>query len=135
MAAARSGSRQAPSSYHPVQQQPTPDRYRQIQQALADRGYFAGPVDGTWGASSSDALKRFQHDQNLTEDGKVGSLVLIALGLGPKRDGSPDTKNVSPAQPASDSVPDADSNASAAPAPPVPAPPPDSGPVPEAVPR
>ena len=32
-----------------------------------------------------DALKRFQHDQNLPEDGKVGSLSLIALGLGPKR--------------------------------------------------
>jgi hypothetical protein len=32
-----------------------------------------------------DALKRFQHDQNLIEDGKVGSLSLIALGLGPKR--------------------------------------------------
>ena len=58
------------------------------QQALADRGYFAGPVDGSWGATSVDALKRFQHDQNLTEDGKVSSLSLIALGLGPKRDGS-----------------------------------------------
>lgn len=42
-------------------------------------------MDGNWGASSMDALKRFQHDQNLVEDGKVGSLSLIALGLGPKR--------------------------------------------------
>ncbi len=43
-------------------------------------------MDGEWGASSVDALKRFQHDQNLTEDGKIGSVSLIALGLGPKRE-------------------------------------------------
>jgi hypothetical protein len=69
----------------PVQQQPTADRYKEIQQALAAKGYFAGPVDGNWGADSVDALKRFQRDQNLTDDGKIGSLSLIALGLGPKR--------------------------------------------------
>jgi len=32
-----------------------------------------------------DALKRFQREQNLTEDGKIGSLSLIAMGLGPHR--------------------------------------------------
>lgn len=68
-----------------VQQQPTPDRYREIQEALASRGYFSGTPDGTWGADSVDALKRFQRDQNLPDDGKIGSLSLIALGLGPKR--------------------------------------------------
>jgi peptidoglycan hydrolase-like protein with peptidoglycan-binding domain len=67
------------------QQQPTPDRYKEIQQALADKGYFSGSPDGVWSATSTDALKRFQHDQNLNEDGKVDSLSLIALGLGPKR--------------------------------------------------
>jgi peptidoglycan hydrolase-like protein with peptidoglycan-binding domain len=67
------------------QQQPTPDRYREIQQALGEKGYFAGEPDGTWGAESVEALKRFQRDQNLTEDGKIGALSLIALGLGPRR--------------------------------------------------
>ncbi len=81
--ASKTGAKQAANSYTP--QQPTPDRYKEIQQALADKGYFGGPVDGNWGPSSTDALKRFQHDQNLIEDGKVGSLSLIALGLGPKR--------------------------------------------------
>ena len=71
-----------------LQQQPTPERYREIQQALTEKGYFAGPVDGAWGADSVEALKRFQRDQNLTDDGKIGSLSLIALGLGPKREGS-----------------------------------------------
>jgi peptidoglycan hydrolase-like protein with peptidoglycan-binding domain len=69
----------------PTQQQPTADRYKEIQQALADKGYFQGPVDGAWNAGSIDALKRFQKDQNLDPDGKIGSLSLIALGLGPKR--------------------------------------------------
>ena len=73
-------------SRHSVQQQPTPQRYKEIQQALADKGYFKGAVDGNWATDSVDALKRFQHDQNLPEDGKIGSLSLIALGLGPKHD-------------------------------------------------
>jgi peptidoglycan hydrolase-like protein with peptidoglycan-binding domain len=68
-----------------VQQQPSVDRYKEIQQALADKGYFPGTVDGTWGPESVDALKRFQKDQNLEIDGKIGALSLMALGLGPKR--------------------------------------------------
>lgn len=69
----------------PVQMQPTTDRYKEIQQALADKGYFRGTPDGTWGSESVEALKRFQKDQNLDPDGKIGSLSLMALGLGPKR--------------------------------------------------
>jgi len=69
----------------PTQQQPSADRYKEIQQALADKGYFQGPVDGAWNPGSVEALKRFQKDQNLDPDGKIGSLSLIALGLGPKR--------------------------------------------------
>ncbi|HUA86021.1 MAG TPA: peptidoglycan-binding domain-containing protein [Bryobacteraceae bacterium] len=68
-----------------AQLQPTPERYKEIQEALASKGYFKGTADGAWGADSVDALKRFQRDQNLTDDGKIGSLSLIALGLGPKR--------------------------------------------------
>jgi peptidoglycan hydrolase-like protein with peptidoglycan-binding domain len=67
------------------QQAPTPDRYKEIQQALADKGYFKGTVDGKWGSDSIDALKKFQTEQSLEPDGKIGSLSLIALGLGPKR--------------------------------------------------
>jgi peptidoglycan hydrolase-like protein with peptidoglycan-binding domain len=73
------------------QQQPTPDRYKEIQQALSDKGYFKGSADGNWGPESVDALKRFQREQNLTEDGKIGSLSLIALGLGPKRTTTPES--------------------------------------------
>lgn len=68
-----------------TQKEPDPERYKEIQQSLADKGYFAGPVNGTWGPGSVEALKRFQRDQNIGDDGKLGSLSLIALGLGPKR--------------------------------------------------
>jgi peptidoglycan hydrolase-like protein with peptidoglycan-binding domain len=64
---------------------PTPERYKEIQQALAGKGYFKGAANGEWGPDSVDALRRFQADQSLDVDGKIGSLSLIALGLGPKR--------------------------------------------------
>ena len=72
-------------SHYRGPQTPTPERYREIQQRLADKGYFHGSVDGNWGSDSVDALKRFQKEQGLDPDGKLGSLSLIAMGLGPKR--------------------------------------------------
>jgi len=76
------------------QQHPDPDRYQEIQKALADRGYFKGQVNGQWGDDSVDALKRFQTDQKLPDDGKINAPTLIGLGLGPKHDGA-----VAPAAP------------------------------------
>ena len=67
------------------QQAPTPERYKEIQQALASKGYLQGESTGEWGPDSVDALKHFQTDQSLAPDGKISSLSLIALGLGPKR--------------------------------------------------
>ena len=64
---------------------PTPDRYKEIQEALATRGYLQ-PEDasGHWDQASIEALKKFQADQKLDSTGKLNSLSLIALGLGPK---------------------------------------------------
>jgi peptidoglycan hydrolase-like protein with peptidoglycan-binding domain len=81
-----SKSKRPPVVVHRAPQQPSPERLKEIQQALAEKGYFRDEPDGNWGPASIDALKRFQHDQNLVEDGKIGSLSLIALGLGPKRE-------------------------------------------------
>lgn len=79
--------RSAIPSFRAGQQKPTPDRVRDIQSALIARGYMQGEADGNWGGSTVDALKRFQQDQNLSADGKLTSLSLIALGLGPRRSG------------------------------------------------
>jgi hypothetical protein len=88
----------------PAQQQPTPDRFREIQQALADKGYFKGPVDGNWGPESTEALKRFQQEQNLDPDGKLSALSLIALGLGP-RHGTASAEAAKPPDAAATSIP------------------------------
>jgi hypothetical protein len=75
------------ASWRNTQRTPTPERYKEIQQALATKGYLqtAAP-SGVWDANSVEALKKFQQDQNLDPSGKLDSLSLIALGLGPKRD-------------------------------------------------
>ncbi len=72
------------------QMTPSTDRYREIQGALASKG-FLNPEDatGNWNQASSDALKKFQAEQNLESSGKINSLSLIALGLGPKRETAP----------------------------------------------
>ncbi len=71
------------------QLQPDADRYREIQNALSEKGYFKGEVNGQWEDDSVGALTRFQADKGLTDDGKINALSLIRLGLGPKHDGSP----------------------------------------------
>ena len=66
---------------------PAPERYQEIQQALVSKGYLKPEeASGVWDQNSSDALKRFQSEQKLPGTGKIDSLSLIALGLGPKRD-------------------------------------------------
>ena len=66
---------------------PSSQRYKEIQEALASKGYL-NPEDanGTWNQASMDALKKFQAGQNLDSTGKINSLSLIALGLGPRRE-------------------------------------------------
>jgi peptidoglycan hydrolase-like protein with peptidoglycan-binding domain len=69
------------------QSAPTADRYREIQEALAARGYLSmEEANGNWGSSSTDAMKKFQAEQTLETTGRIDSLSLIALGLGPRHD-------------------------------------------------
>jgi hypothetical protein len=63
---------------------PTPERYKEIQSALAQRGYLKKDANGVWDSDSTDAMRRFQQDQNLEPSGKLNSLSLIALGMGAK---------------------------------------------------
>jgi peptidoglycan hydrolase-like protein with peptidoglycan-binding domain len=45
---------------------------RRVQKRLTLAGYDTGGVDGIFGANTESAVKRFQRDQGLTEDGIVG---------------------------------------------------------------
>jgi hypothetical protein len=91
--AARRGKKGPPAkrvTWRNRQLAPTSQRYKEIQEALAAKGYLK-PEDanGTWTPASADALKKFQAGQNLDSTGKINSLSLIALGLGPKRETAP----------------------------------------------
>jgi hypothetical protein len=74
----------AAATWRNRQTEPTPERYKEIQQALADKGYLKSDPSGVWDAQSTDALLRFQTDKQLSPTGKLSAASLIALGLGPK---------------------------------------------------
>ena len=72
---------------------PTTDRYKEIQDALVAKGYLQpDDANGKWDSASVEALKRFQAEQSIDSTGKINSLSLIALGLGPKYDSAPTPK-------------------------------------------
>ncbi len=54
---------------------------RDVQQALKDRGYYTGTVDGIYGTGTYNAIVAFQRDNGLTADGIAGAATLAALGI------------------------------------------------------
>ena len=92
----RTVARRAPA---PVNQRvPTKDRYTEIQQALADAGYFTGEADGAWNQNSVEALKAFQDASGFEPTGKIDSRSLIKLGLGPNYESSSAPPSAAPVQ-------------------------------------
>ncbi len=57
------------------------DDVRAEQQALKDKGFDPGPIDGISGPRTRAALRQFQAKQNLKEDGRLGPETRDALGL------------------------------------------------------
>jgi uncharacterized protein (TIGR02594 family) len=55
---------------------------RRIQQALKDKGFDPGEVDGIWGRNTITAVKQFQTQQGLEVDGVVGPQTTAALFAG-----------------------------------------------------
>ena len=56
-------------------------RVRDAQQALKDKGFDPGPVDGLMGPATRAALKKYQEKENLNEDGRLGPKTLDSLGV------------------------------------------------------
>jgi len=54
---------------------------RDVQQALNDKGYDAGMVDGQWGPRTETAVKRFQQASGLPQTGGLENSTLVALGV------------------------------------------------------
>jgi peptidoglycan hydrolase-like protein with peptidoglycan-binding domain len=82
----RTPVRRRATTWRNRQMSPTPQRYKEIQEALVAKGYLQEPATGVWGSQSIDALRNFQRDQHLEPSGKIDSVSLIALGLGPRYD-------------------------------------------------
>ncbi|HBR14069.1 MAG TPA: hypothetical protein DD723_00800 [Candidatus Omnitrophica bacterium] len=51
----------------------------QIQKALKSAGYYNGPLDGKIGAKTQEAIMKFQKDNGLKVDGKVGRMTWSEL--------------------------------------------------------
>jgi phage tail tape-measure protein len=51
------------------------------QQALVDRGYSVGAVDGQWGPGTESALLKFQRENGLTQSGMLDAPTRSALGI------------------------------------------------------
>jgi hypothetical protein len=54
-------------------------RVRELQRALNDLGYRAGQPDGVYGSQTVAAVRRFQREAGLPEDGIAGARTLQAL--------------------------------------------------------
>ena len=54
---------------------------RKIQQALDDKGFKSGRVDGSWGPETEAALKDFQRWAMLSPTGEVDPISITVLGL------------------------------------------------------
>lgn len=74
MSLGESGSAQSPNT--PPE---TTELVTSIQKTLAKLGYDPGPVDGLWGAATSNAIRKFESARNLPVRGRVSGRVLREL--------------------------------------------------------
>jgi peptidoglycan hydrolase-like protein with peptidoglycan-binding domain len=65
----------------PLASAQTQETVRQAQQALKDKGFDPGPVDGIVGPRTRAAVKSYQEKNSLTADGNLGSQTLGSLGV------------------------------------------------------
>lgn len=57
------------------------DHVSEAQQVLKDKGFYTGSVDGINGPLTRSAVRRYQKDQNLNVDGRLGPRTLSSLGI------------------------------------------------------
>lgn len=54
---------------------------REAQQALKDKGYDPGPIDGIEGPKTDAAVRQYQEKENINADGRLGPKTLDSLGV------------------------------------------------------
>lgn len=73
--------RSSPSYSSAASSRYDPTLVRDVQQALNDKGYSAGPADGQWGPNTENAVKRFQQASGLSQTGELDGSTMAALGV------------------------------------------------------
>ncbi len=74
----------------------SPSQVRLIEQALNQRGYDAGNVDGSWDVQTTQGLYNFQQAIGLAPTGQINPRTMQALGLGQQGAGSQQFYGISP---------------------------------------
>jgi peptidoglycan hydrolase-like protein with peptidoglycan-binding domain len=59
----------------------SPSALQNIQQALHLQGFDVGQADGIWGDKTSEAIRRYQHDNDMRPTGHIDLSVLDRLGM------------------------------------------------------
>lgn len=54
---------------------------REAQQALKDKGYDPGPIDGIDGPRTDAAVQQYQEKESINDDGRLGPKTLDSLGV------------------------------------------------------
>ena len=74
----------------------SPEVLREVQSALAVRGYYGGRVDGKFGSRTKNAIVSFQRDHSLRQDGapsvRLLSQILLSASATPQEVPVPGTK-------------------------------------------
>lgn len=98
------------------QREISPERAREIQEALIKQNYLTGSPTGEWDAATQAAMQKYQADNGWQTKITPDSRALIKLGLGPDNSADGTLLNTetasAPAAPASSSVPPEDTLAS-----------------------
>lgn len=61
---------------------------KQVQEALKDKGFDPGPIDGVMGQKTQEALRSFQQSKNIKVTGRLDSETAQQLGVGSSTSGS-----------------------------------------------
>ncbi len=69
----------APAQSSVLQKGDRGDAVKAVQEQLIVLGYLSGKADGIFGSDTRDAVKTFQRNQGMDDDGKVGAATLAAL--------------------------------------------------------
>jgi peptidoglycan hydrolase-like protein with peptidoglycan-binding domain len=73
-------------------------RVRMAQQALQEKGYNPGPIDGVMGSKTRAALKEFQRKEGLEANGRLDMTTMSRLGMEARTSETPSSEpSASPA--------------------------------------